>query len=155
GSRRGGNNVNLSRVVEQLAEAESDLFLFTASGPKEISLEGPQYGGGHGAFSYFLLDAMNGAADFNRDGRINVGDVIEYVRDRVIQATANRQHPRDAGSMDRNIVVTETNRPGILLGGFSAPAGTGGIRGRASPVPDEARAAEEVAAQRDLDDAIS
>ena len=99
GAMRGSNQIN--NAVEQLAEAEGDLFLFLASGPKEVSIEGSQFGGGHGAFSYFLLDALNGAADFNHDGVVSVGEIIEYVREKVVEATDSKQHPRDLGSIDR------------------------------------------------------
>src|SRR5262249_39969751 len=74
GATRGGAPIN--KHLEKLGEVEGDLFLFLASGPKEFSIEGPQYGGGHGAFSYFLLTGLNGAADANRDGIVTVGEVI-------------------------------------------------------------------------------
>jgi tetratricopeptide (TPR) repeat protein len=159
GSLRGTNSVN--RAVEQLGEADGDIFLFLASGPKELSYEGPQYGGGHGAFSYFLLDAMNGAADVNQDGVVSVGEIIEYVRDRVTQATNNRQHPRDAGSMARVVVVTETRRPGISLAGFAGPPATPAVpaaaetRGNAAPEPRGGRAMDNPAPGRELDEAIA
>jgi tetratricopeptide (TPR) repeat protein len=119
GALRGVNTVN--KVIEQLAESEGDLFLFLASGPREYSYEGPQYGGGHGAFSYFLLDALNGEADYNRDGVVNVGEVIEHVREKVVEATFSRQHPRDLGSMERAVTVAEMRHPGITLARFSVP----------------------------------
>jgi tetratricopeptide (TPR) repeat protein len=159
GSLRGANNVN--KAVEQLAEAEGDIFLFLASGPKELSYEGPQYGGGHGAFSYFLLDALNGAADFNHDGVVSVGEIIEYVRDKVTQATNSRQHPRDAGSMARSVVVTETRQRGITLAGFAGPQTTsalsaaGGPRGSDATGPRDSQTMDNPAPGRELDEAIA
>ena len=35
--------------------------------PNEYSIEGEQWGGGRGAFSYHLVDALYGLADANAD----------------------------------------------------------------------------------------
>ncbi len=61
--RAKGNRIN--SVMERLGEADGEIVGFMASRPREVSYEGPQYGGGHGAFSYFLLNALNGAADYD------------------------------------------------------------------------------------------
>ena len=34
-----------------------------ASRPKELSLEGTQFGGGHGAFTYSVMKGLEGSAD--------------------------------------------------------------------------------------------
>jgi tetratricopeptide (TPR) repeat protein len=150
GAMRGANTVN--RAVEEIAEAEGDLFVFLASGPKELSYEGPQYGGGHGAFTYFLLDGLNGAADANRDQTVGVGELIEHVREKVIQATNNRQHPRDLGSMDHTVTVSELRREGVvILSSASLPATESQTRG-AGPAPPPAPAEEQATAA--LDEAI-
>jgi Flp pilus assembly protein TadD len=152
GAMRGANTVN--RAVEEIAEAEGDLFVFLASGPKELSFEGPQYGGGHGAFSYFLLDGLNGEADINRDRNVSVGEVIEHVREKVIQATNNRQHPRDLGSMDPLVTVSELMREGVLISSAGEPAlGPEGARGSqagpATSVPEQ-----EILPAKDFDEAL-
>src|SRR5205085_1844814 len=101
-------------------ENEGDLLLFLASGPKEYSYEGPQFGGGHGAFSFFLLDALNGAADVNRDGVVEAGEIIEYVRERVVRGTFDNQHPRELGSMGLRTTLAEMRYAGIVLGNSGA-----------------------------------
>lgn len=126
GAIRSTNTVNsvLERLTERdrLTETEGDLFLFLASGPKEYSREGPQYGGGHGAFSYFVMDALNGnGSDADGDGVVTVGELSDYVRERVRDATAGAQHPREAGSMGREMTLAEMRYPGIVLAGFSGP----------------------------------
>ena len=162
GALRGVNTVN--KVIEQLAESEGDLFLFLASGPREYSYEGPQYGGGHGAFSYFLLDALNGEADYNRDRVVNVGEVIEYVREKVVEATFGRQHPRDLGSMERAVTMAEMRHPGITLAKLSVPsasqpvlvaaADTPGRRGLETAAARREGGAEESSPTSELDQAI-
>ncbi|MEI9814621.1 MAG: hypothetical protein WDO18_19135 [Acidobacteriota bacterium] len=49
--------------VQQLGDIQGDLFGLLASRPREVSFEGPEFGGGHGAFSYFVMKGMEGAAD--------------------------------------------------------------------------------------------
>ncbi|MBK7305024.1 MAG: hypothetical protein IPI90_17740 [Saprospiraceae bacterium] len=40
--------------------------------PNEFSLEGEQWGGGRGVFSYHLVDGLFGLADRNNDGLITL-----------------------------------------------------------------------------------
>ncbi|MEO7651835.1 MAG: tetratricopeptide repeat protein, partial [Bryobacteraceae bacterium] len=72
-------------------------------------------GGGHGAFSYFLLKALNGAADDNGDGKVDVSEIIEYLQREIPKATNKEQHPRDFGNMDNKVVLTDVKKPGIDL----------------------------------------
>lgn len=89
--------------VEHLAAAEGDLFGFMASRPRELSLEGPQFGGGHGAFSHFVLKGLQGDADSNHDGVVDADELIKYVADQVPAATGNKQHPREFGAFDNSL----------------------------------------------------
>ena len=86
-------NTTVNAVVEKLGEAEGEILGLMASRPKELSYEGPEFGGGHGAFSYFLLKALAGAADKNNDGKVDVNEVINYVQTEVAKA-----HERQAAS---------------------------------------------------------
>jgi tetratricopeptide (TPR) repeat protein len=108
-------NTTVNGVVEKLGEAEGEILGLMASRPKELSYEGPEFGGGHGAFSYFLLKALEGAADKNKDGKVDVNEVINYVQREVAQATSDKQHPREFGSMDNAVALADTTKPGIDL----------------------------------------
>ncbi len=82
--------------------------IFTSSEAGEISRESEELGGGHGVFSWFLIQALKGAADRdrlagNRDGIVTLGEVIEYTRDKVKRFTGNQQHPDTAGTFNRNL----------------------------------------------------
>jgi tetratricopeptide (TPR) repeat protein len=89
--------------VERLSEAEGDLFGLMASRPRELSLEGPEFGGGHGAFTYFVLKGLQGDADANKDGTVDANELIKYVSDQVPAATNNKQHPREFGTYDNSL----------------------------------------------------
>ncbi len=60
--------------------------------PNEFSLEGAQWGGGRGVFSYHLLDALTGMADIDADGGVNLFETGRYLEDRVPAETA--PHPQ-------------------------------------------------------------
>ena len=89
--------------------------IFTSSEAGELSAESSELGGGHGVFTYYLLDALRGAADHvrnngNGDGSVTLGELVEYTRDAVRRATGNQQHPDTAGRFDRNLVMTNAEK---------------------------------------------
>jgi hypothetical protein len=88
------HNTTVASNVQQLGDIQGDLFGLLASRPREVSLEGPEFGGGHGVFSYFVIKGLQGAADANHDGVVDADELIKYVADQVPMATANKQHPR-------------------------------------------------------------
>ena len=109
------HNTTVNSNVQQLGDIEGDLFGLLASRPKEVSLEGPQFGGGHGVFSYFVIKGLEGAADDNKDGIVDANELIKYVSDQVPMATANKQHPREFGTYDNTMQLSDVKKPGIDL----------------------------------------
>lgn len=72
--------------------------VLAASGPKQWAMEGYN---GHGVFSYFLIEGLRGHADRangNRDDKITLGELNQYLMEQVPLATADRwgrrQQPR-------------------------------------------------------------
>jgi tetratricopeptide (TPR) repeat protein len=119
-------STTVNSAVERLGEAEGEIFGLMASRPKELSLEGPDFGGGHGAFSYYLVKGLSGAADKNNDGVVNVNEVIEYVRDHVAQGTKDKQHPRDFGTVENTVALADKSKPGIEVTRFRMLYDSGG-----------------------------
>lgn len=68
----------------------------TAANTNEFSLEDARWGG-HGVFTHFLLEGLEGAGDLNGNGIITFSEVFDYVQSNVRQATENRQNPQMAG----------------------------------------------------------
>jgi uncharacterized caspase-like protein len=66
--------------------------VLTASGPDQAAQESADFG--HGVFTYYLLEGLNGAADLNGDGDIDVNEAYAYVSEKVSQATRDRQIPK-------------------------------------------------------------
>ncbi len=86
--------------------------IFTSCEQGEVSRESSKLG--HGIFTYHLLEALRGEADNpehktggNGDGKVTLGEVIEYTRDQVRRTSENQQHPATAGQFDRTLVVGE------------------------------------------------
>ena len=114
------HNTTVTSNVQQLGDIQGDLFGLLASRPREVSLEGPEFGGGHGVFSYYVIKGLEGAADANKDGVVDADELIKYVSEQVPMATANKQHPREFGTYDNMMRLSDTKKPGIMLPGSIA-----------------------------------
>ena len=116
------HNTTVASNVQQLGDIQGDLFGLLASRPREVSLEGPEFGGGHGVFSYYVIKGLEGAADANKDGVVDADELIKYVSEQVPMATANKQHPREFGTYDNMMRLSDTKKPGIHVAqGFDVP----------------------------------
>ena len=90
----------VGNAVEQVGEDSGEMLGLMAARPAELSMESPEFGGGHGAFTWSVLEGLTGKADADRDGVVTAGELIDYVRGNVSTLTKGRQHPRDFGNMD-------------------------------------------------------
>src|ERR1700733_15017387 len=116
------HNTTVNSNVQQLGDIQGDLFGLLASRPREVSREGPEFGGGHGVFSYYVIKGLEGAADANKDGVVDADELIKYVSEQVPMATANKQHPREFGTYDNMMRLSDTKKPGINVArGFDVP----------------------------------
>lgn len=111
-------NTTVNADVERLGDTPGDLFGLLASRPREISIEGPQFGGGHGVFSYYVVKGLEGAADTDKDGSVDADELIKYVSEEVPMATGNKQHPREFGNYENSLKLSDLTKPGIPLAGF-------------------------------------
>ena len=58
---------------------------------------------GHGVFTYYLVQGLQGAADLNKDGIVTLQELYEYVEQQVTQksrAVGGNQHPVMKGEME-------------------------------------------------------
>jgi uncharacterized caspase-like protein len=105
----------LGGAVEQIGEAPGEMLGLMAARPKELSLEGPEFGGGHGAFTWSVLRGLEGAADGDHDGFVTAGELIDFVTTDVPGLTHNKQHPRDFGNMENSTKLSDLSGSGIAL----------------------------------------
>ncbi len=100
---RGDGDNPVHQYLRQLALAQAGRLIFTASEVRELSHESKKWGGGHGAFTHFLLKGLNGEADADKNYVVDVGEIVEYVRSKVAAATSGKQHPDPSGRYDRKL----------------------------------------------------
>ncbi len=108
----------IGSAVEKLGQANGEMLGLMASRPKEYSLEGTQFGGGHGALTYSIIKGLGGLADHNDDRSIDESELISYVRENVPNLTANKQHPRDFGNPVNAAKLSDLSKQGITLARF-------------------------------------
>ena len=107
-------NKGLQKVVDtylqEAGKSSGGIALLTSGEAKEFSLEHEKWGGGHGVFTYYLLEGMKGLADRNpKNGVVTVGELFNYVKENVERATEGKQHPCiGTNSYDRNLPVAIT-----------------------------------------------
>ncbi len=76
--------------------------------PNEFSLEGEQWGGGRGVFSWHLVDGLSGLADKNADNTVSLFEIGRYLEDAVPAETAPLpQLPMTVG--DRQATLTRVD----------------------------------------------
>jgi uncharacterized caspase-like protein len=81
--------VDNNRLVKELQEANA--VIFTSSRGKELSQEANEWK--HGAFTYAIIEGLNGKADLIKDGKISMKELDAYVSETVPQITNGAQHP--------------------------------------------------------------
>jgi Caspase domain len=79
--------------------------IITASNIAEYSNEDPRWGGGHGVFTWFLLQGLEGAADANHDHQISVGELFDFVHHHVVEETGGSQTPTALAGLARGLVL--------------------------------------------------
>jgi tetratricopeptide (TPR) repeat protein/uncharacterized caspase-like protein len=84
GSQIGGAQLTSANLARQYA---SEIKILSCQ-PNEFSLEGEQWGGGRGCFSYHLVDGLLGLADRNNDGIVTLGELDRYLEDHVTAEAA-------------------------------------------------------------------
>lgn len=97
---------NPTQLNQMLLDVHQSIFSLTASRDREQSFESPDWGGGHGIFTYYVVGGLGGAADANGDGIVTADELAEYVHTNVRSATEARQNPTsERGSFDSNMVL--------------------------------------------------
>lgn len=94
GMRGGGESEDLAAAMN----AASGLYVLSASKAGEVSMESEKFtlgpgSAGHGAFTYTLVEALEGQADYDKDRLVSLNEVFQYVARQVPRLTNGQQHP--------------------------------------------------------------
>jgi tetratricopeptide (TPR) repeat protein len=111
GSQRA--NANLSKQIARETKILS-------CGENEFSLEGEQWGGGRGVFSYHLVNGLYGLADKNHDNSISLLEIRNYLEENILKDVApRRQVPEIKGDITEIISKVDPDiRDSILFGSY-------------------------------------
>ncbi|PTM08620.1 MAG: hypothetical protein DA408_20230 [Bacteroidetes bacterium] len=88
GKLAGSANQGTQATAQLLAEQFANEARLLSCQPNEYSEEGAHWGGGHGVFTYFLLDGLMGLADANQDGSVTLLELQRYLEDEVPRAVS-------------------------------------------------------------------
>lgn len=101
-----GMKVNpISSGLTNLSNVSDGVAIFSASSDNQFSQESKGWGGGHGVFTYFLLEGLNGQADYNKDQSVNLGELSLYLSEQVRRSTKNAQSPIVSGKFDPALTI--------------------------------------------------
>lgn len=94
GSKTGGTQQTATELARQLAHEVKIL----SCQPSEFSIEGEQWGGGRGCFSYHLTEGLVGLADKDNTRSVDLNEIGRYLQDKVkAEVAPHRQMPMIVG----------------------------------------------------------
>lgn len=93
--------------LSNLTETRGGLAVITAADDKQLSQEHSKWGGGHGVFTWYLLNGLQGEADYTRDGKVTLGELFPYISEKVRRETKNQQYPTIAGKFDPSLTLSK------------------------------------------------
>ena len=108
---------DVSYYWKKLASSECGRSTVTASRVGELSREDKKWGGGHGVFSHYMLEALKGranddgrTADRSGDGFITLSEALDWTRPLVESETSYAQHPFGSAYVDDSIPLGVLDR---------------------------------------------
>jgi len=94
-----------NRLLLEIAQASEGLSLLTAAGSNQQSKEDVRWGGGHGVFTYNLIQGLKGPADSDNNKIVTLREAFDYVDAKVKDETEGKQRPDYDGPMDIPISI--------------------------------------------------
>ncbi|KXX72278.1 caspase family protein [Flammeovirga sp. SJP92] len=89
---------NTNATINALMKDWNNTYKYVSCGPNQLSQEGSQWGGGHGAFTYYFLRGLMGEADQSGDKKILHGELGLYISSKVSTDTEFKQVPQYKGN---------------------------------------------------------
>ena len=88
-----GNTINGTQATAaNLSKQFANEVKVLSCQPNEYSIEGLNWGGGRGVFSFYLVAGLQGMADRNSDGEVTLAEISRYLEDNVTESAA--PHPQ-------------------------------------------------------------
>ena len=101
----GSSEPNLvNQYLADLSKTKEGIVVFTASAAGEVSQEFPDMG--HGVFTYYLLEGLEGKADYDNDYTVTINELMRYVEEQVKRKTHGAQNPtRSQTEYDKEMTI--------------------------------------------------
>jgi tetratricopeptide (TPR) repeat protein len=104
-----GGKDGISKTQSALNDDWAGITKILSCKSTEFSLEGKQWGGGRGLFSYHLVNGLTGRADANKDKKISLSELDNYLKINVLrEANPNVQTPVVMGNNKQMLSVANT-----------------------------------------------
>jgi WD40 repeat protein len=95
----------VNQYLSDLSKSKEGVVVFTASASGEVSQEFPEMA--HGVFTYYLLEGMEGKADYNNDYTVTINELMQYVEEQVKRKTHGSQNPtRSQTAYDKEMTIS-------------------------------------------------
>ena len=115
-----------SRVTSNFDDATGTVGLMLASDRQqprdsvlEYALEDSRLGGGHGIFTFFVVEGLNGQVAARANNTVELQDLMRHVRESVRDWTAGRQSPVYRSTHENIPVVADASKRGVDLPPFA------------------------------------
>ncbi|MFZ1323037.1 MAG: caspase family protein, partial [Ignavibacteria bacterium] len=116
GKLNGGEQgrVHTSKAIRYSLTEGSTLML--SCDADQLSIEGREWGGGRGLFSYYLENGLAGLADIDNDNLISLFEIDQYVRKQTYRESEKKQIPIISGDFTKIIAkVSHTIKDSIEI----------------------------------------
>ncbi|MBI2688343.1 MAG: tetratricopeptide repeat protein [Acidobacteria bacterium] len=94
---------DMQSAIEALGARDRMVLKLLASRSREQSFEDSRWGGGHGIFTFAILNGLRGAAERTPDGVVRAAELLDYISRIVPEQTGARQNPRAAGNFEGSL----------------------------------------------------
>lgn len=102
-------------TLQALASLHENSLQMLSCGADQSSQESERWGGGHGVFTYYLIQGLSGEADEDQDDVIRFFELNDYVRKKVRSETEFRQIPKGMGKDIARVAEIDPSKKDILL----------------------------------------
>lgn len=96
----GGASGKLQTFNAIQASLSTDATLMLSCESNQLALEGIEWGGGHGIFSYYLQEGLSGMVDIDRDNSISLLELESYVKKKTYLESETKQTPVFRGNQN-------------------------------------------------------
>ncbi len=94
-------------TAANLAQKISNEVKILSCQPDEFSMEGKQWGGGRGVFSYHLVEGLTGLADNDENLQVKLIEIDGYLKNKVPRETENMQIPNTIGDLKSTVAYVD------------------------------------------------